>query len=90
MQESSGQADKTGANGSPASHARQDAPRSASPAPQVASGGAPTAAQDETLVRIDAAGVRRGGRWLVRGVTFDIRPGEIGRASCRERVLTDV
>ena len=31
----------------------------------------------EVLVRLDAAGVRRGGRWLVRGVTFDIRRGEI-------------
>lgn len=29
------------------------------------------------LVSLDGLGVRRGGRWLVRGVSFDIRRGEI-------------
>jgi zinc transport system ATP-binding protein len=32
---------------------------------------------DETLMALDGAGVQRGGRWLVRGVTFEVRRGEI-------------
>lgn len=32
---------------------------------------------DEYLVTLDGAGINRGGRWLVRGVTFDVRRGEI-------------
>ncbi|MEO3997239.1 zinc ABC transporter ATP-binding protein ZnuC [Mesorhizobium sp. CAU 1732] len=35
------------------------------------------AASRETLVSLKNAGVFRGGRWLVRGVEFDIRRGEI-------------
>ncbi|WP_024587956.1 metal ABC transporter ATP-binding protein [Aliihoeflea sp. 2WW] len=31
----------------------------------------------EPLVRLSGAGVQRAGRWLVRGVDMDIRPGEI-------------
>jgi len=31
----------------------------------------------DIVVSLDDLGVRRGGRWLVRGVTFDIRRGEI-------------
>ncbi|MCG6858820.1 MAG: metal ABC transporter ATP-binding protein [Salaquimonas sp.] len=32
---------------------------------------------DEPLVRLDQAGLRRGGRWLVRGVDLSVSPGEI-------------
>lgn len=32
---------------------------------------------DEYLLALDGAGVNRGGRWLVRGVTFEVRRGEI-------------
>ncbi len=32
---------------------------------------------DSTLVRLDGAGVQRGGRWLVRGVDMAVRPREI-------------
>jgi len=32
---------------------------------------------DRYLVSLDGAGVSRRGRWLVRGVTFDVRQGEI-------------
>ena len=35
------------------------------------------AANGERLVSLDNVGIRRGGRWLVRGVGFDIRRGEI-------------
>ena len=31
----------------------------------------------QVLVRLDNLGVRRGGRWLVRGVAFDVHAGEI-------------
>ncbi|MCB1444411.1 MAG: ATP-binding cassette domain-containing protein [Rhizobiaceae bacterium] len=34
-------------------------------------------ADDDYLVSLDGAGVNRGGRWLVRGVTFEVRRGEI-------------
>ena len=40
-------------------------------------GASPDGAGKDILVGLDEVGVRRGGRWLVRGVTFDIRPGEI-------------
>ena len=73
MQDSSGQADRTGANGVSAGLARHDTSQDM---PQ-GEGRREAAAPDETLVRVDAAGVRRGGRWLVRGVTFDVRAGEI-------------
>jgi zinc transport system ATP-binding protein len=33
--------------------------------------------QNDTLVRLSGVGVSRGGRWLVRGVDFSVRPGEI-------------
>ncbi|MGV3551955.1 ATP-binding cassette domain-containing protein [Rhizobium sp.] len=32
---------------------------------------------DEYLLALDRAGVQRAGRWLVRGVSFDVRRGEI-------------
>lgn len=32
---------------------------------------------DEYLLALDGAGVQRGGRWLVRGVSFEVRRGEI-------------
>ena len=32
---------------------------------------------DDYLVALDGAGISRGGRWLVRGVTFEVRRGEI-------------
>jgi zinc transport system ATP-binding protein len=32
---------------------------------------------DDYLVALDGAGVNRAGRWLVRGVSFDVRRGEI-------------
>jgi zinc transport system ATP-binding protein len=35
------------------------------------------AARREVLAGLDNVGVRRGGRWLVRGVSFDVRAGEI-------------
>lgn len=54
------------ANGALTSHGRQASP-----------GGTVVAARDEPLVRLDGVGVRRGGRWLVRGVAFDVHPGEI-------------
>ncbi|MET3779216.1 zinc transport system ATP-binding protein [Rhizobium alvei] len=37
----------------------------------------PAARQQERLVRLDDAGIRRKGRWLVRGVSFDVTRGEI-------------
>ncbi len=48
-------------------------------ADKVASGKAAAgkAAAGGVLVGLDAVGVRRGGRWLVRGVTFDVHAGEI-------------
>jgi zinc transport system ATP-binding protein len=33
--------------------------------------------QTDELIRLSTAGVSRGGRWLVRGVDFSVRPGEI-------------
>lgn len=33
--------------------------------------------QGDPLVRLSGVGVSRGGRWLVRGVDFTVRPGEI-------------
>lgn len=45
-------------------------------APAHAASGRPAEARD-ILVSLNDLGVRRGGRWLVRGVTFDIRRGEI-------------
>jgi len=47
-----------------------------SPATALAASGRQAEARD-ILVGLDDLGVRRGGRWLVRGVTFDIRRGEI-------------
>ena len=47
-----------------------------SPATALAASSRPAEARD-ILVGLDDLGVRRGGRWLVRGVTFDIRRGEI-------------
>lgn len=32
---------------------------------------------DDYLVALDGAGISRGGRWLVRGVSFEVRRGEI-------------
>ena len=32
---------------------------------------------DNALIRLNNVGMERGGRWLVRGVTFDIMPAQI-------------
>ena len=33
--------------------------------------------RNDPLVRLEGAGISRGGRWLVRGVDASVRPGEI-------------
>ena len=48
---------------------------------------------DEILARKDDLGrllAREEGKTLAEGVGETVRAGQIGRASCRERVLTDV
>ncbi|ATN34246.1 zinc ABC transporter ATP-binding protein [Rhizobium sp. ACO-34A] len=37
----------------------------------------PETRNDQPLVMLQEAGIRRSGRWLVRGVEFSVRPGEI-------------
>ncbi|NGO64131.1 metal ABC transporter ATP-binding protein [Rhizobium daejeonense] len=37
----------------------------------------PETRDDQPLVMLQDAGIRRSGRWLVRGVEFSVRPGEI-------------
>lgn len=54
---------------------RQQTGDSAAPSPDATP--ARTGRTRERLVRLDNVGVRRGGRWLVRGVDFEIERGEI-------------
>ncbi|HRP77548.1 MAG TPA: metal ABC transporter ATP-binding protein [Aquamicrobium sp.] len=65
MQDFSDRSGRTRA-GAAAEHSRADAVPAAR-----------THGREDILVSLDGVGVRRSGRWLVRGVSFDVRAGEI-------------
>ena len=80
MHDLSHQPGRTDANGALADETRQAMPAAAkphAPRPRADRAGPDSRAAGEVLVGLDGVGVRRGGRWLVRGVSFDIRRGEI-------------
>ncbi len=78
-----GQPDRTHAHVPPSGSVNSSESRPIQPAPEPT--GSPDhgrkdredAATGAVLVGLDGVGVQRGGRWLVRGVTFDVHAGEI-------------